>query len=37
MRKRVVRYFLSAASVYITLNYLTKVFVDIMSNFTFAI
>ncbi len=37
MRKRVVRYFLSAASVYITLNYLTNVFIDILNNFKFAI
>lgn len=37
MKKRVLGYFLSAASVYLTMSYLTKLFIDMMSNFTFSV
>ena len=34
MKRRVMAYVLSAASVYITMSYLTKVFMDILYNFS---
>lgn len=34
MKKRVIGYGLSAASVYVTMGYLTKLFIELMSNFT---
>jgi hypothetical protein len=34
MKKRVLGYGLSAASVYVTMGYLTKLFIELMSNFT---
>ncbi len=37
MKKRVLGYGLSAASVYVTMGYLTKLFIELMSNFTFNI
>lgn len=37
MKKRVLGYFLSAASVYIAIGYLTQLFLRIMSNYAFAV
>jgi len=34
MKRRVKAYFLSAATVYITMSYLTKMFMDILYNFS---
>lgn len=34
MKKRVLGYGLSVASIYITTGYLTKLFIELMSNFT---
>jgi len=34
MKRRVMAYFLSAATVYITMSYLTKMFMDILYNFS---
>jgi len=35
VNKRVLGGFLSAASVYLTMNYLIRLFVELFSNFTF--
>lgn len=37
VKKRVLGYFLSVASVYLTMSYLTKLFIDMMSNFAFSV
>jgi hypothetical protein len=37
MKRRVVAYFLSAASVYLTISLLTKAFIDLMMNFNLSI
>jgi len=37
MKRRVVGYLLSAASVYLTMDFLTKLFLEILSNFTFSV
>ena len=37
MNKRVLGGFLSAASVYLTINYLIRLFVELFSNFTITI
>lgn len=37
MRKRVLGYFLSAASVYVAVRYITELFLDLMSNFALSI
>lgn len=34
MKKRILGYGLSAASVYVTMGYVTKLFIELMSNFT---
>ena len=34
MKKRVLGYGLSVASVYVTMGYITKLFIELMSNFT---
>ena len=34
MKRRVMMYFLSEASVYLTMSFLTKMFMDILHNFT---
>jgi hypothetical protein len=35
--KRVVGYFLSVASVYLTMTYMINVFLNLISNFTFTV
>jgi len=35
--KRVVGYFLSVASVFLTMNYMINVFLNLISNFTFTV
>lgn len=35
MKRRVIGYFLSAASVYLTMSYMAQLFLQIISNFTF--
>lgn len=37
VKKRVLGYFLSAASVYLAMGYITQLFLRIMSKFTFAV
>lgn len=37
MKKRIIGYGLSAASVYVTMGYLTKLFIELMSNFTISV
>jgi hypothetical protein len=37
MKRRVIGYMLSATSVYLTMDLLTKLFLEIMSNFTFSV
>ncbi len=37
MRKRILGYFLSAASVYLAMNYLTRMFINLVSNFTISV
>ncbi len=37
MKKRVIGYFLSAASVYLTMSYMAQLFLQILSNFTFTV
>jgi hypothetical protein len=37
MKRRVVGYLLSAASIYLTMDFLTKMFLEILSNFTFSV
>jgi len=37
MKRRVVGYLLSAASVYLTMDFLTKIFLELLSNFTFSV
>lgn len=37
VKKRVIGYFLSAASVYLTMSYMTQLFLQIISNFTFTV
>ncbi len=37
MNKRVIGGFLSATSVFLTMNYLIKLFVELFNNFTIAI
>jgi hypothetical protein len=37
LKKRVLGYFLSAASVYLAMGYITQLFLRIMSKFTFAV
>ncbi len=37
MKRRVMCYFFSVASVYLTMNYLTQLFVNMISNFTFSV
>ena len=35
MKKRVMAYLLSAASVYLTMGYLTQLFINMINGFTF--
>lgn len=37
MKRRVLGYLLSAGSVYLTMSFLTKVFLDLVSNFTLSV
>ena len=37
MKKRVMAYFLSAASVYLTMGYLTQLFLSMINGFTFSV
>ena len=37
MKRRVVGYLLSAASVFLTMDFLTKLFLELLSNFTFSV
>jgi len=37
VKKRVIGYFLSAASVYLTMSYMAQLFLQILSNFTFTV
>ena len=37
VKKRVIGYFLSAASVYLTMSYVAQIFLQIISNFTFTV
>lgn len=37
MKRRVIGYFLSAASVYLTMSYMAQLFLQILSNFTFTV
>ena len=37
MKKRVIGYFLSAASVYLTMSYMAQLFLQIINNFTFTV
>jgi hypothetical protein len=37
VKKRVIGYFLSAASVYLTVSYMAQLFLQIISNFTFTV
>ena len=37
MKKRVIGYFLSAASVYLTVSYMAQLFLQMISNFTFTV
>jgi hypothetical protein len=37
MKRRVVGCLLSAASVYLTMDFLTKLFPEILNNFTFSV
>ena len=36
MKRRVICYLLSATSVYLTMDFLTKLFLDLLNNFTFS-
>jgi hypothetical protein len=35
MKRKVMGYFLSTASVYLTMSYLTKIFLELIGNFSF--
>jgi hypothetical protein len=37
MKRMVLGYLLSAASVYLTMNFLTKVFLDLINNFALSV
>jgi hypothetical protein len=37
VKKKVIGYFLSAASVYITMSYVAQLFLQMISNFTFTV
>ena len=37
MKRRVMAYFLSAASVYLTMGYLTQLFLDMISSFSISV
>ena len=37
VKKRVIGYFLSAASVYLTMSYMAQLFLQIINNFTFTV
>lgn len=37
MKRRVLGYLLSAGSVYLTMSFLTKVFLDLIRNFTLSV
>lgn len=37
VKRRVIGYFLSAASVYLTMSYMAQLFLQILSNFTFTV
>ncbi len=37
MKKRVIGYFLSAASVYLTMSYVAQLFLQMLSNFAFTV
>ncbi len=37
MKRKVIGYLLSATSVYLTMDFLTKMFLEILSNFTFSV
>ncbi len=37
MKRRILTYCLSAASVYLGMSYVTKLFIDLLSNFTFKV
>jgi hypothetical protein len=37
VKRRVIGYFLSAASVYLTMSYMAQLFLQIINNFTFTV
>jgi len=37
VKKRVIGYFLSAASVYLTMSYVAQLFLQMLSNFAFTV
>ncbi len=37
MKRRVIAYFFSVASVYLTMSYLTQLLMNMVSNFTFSV
>jgi hypothetical protein len=37
VKKRVIGYFLSAASVYLTMSYMAQLFLQMLSNFAFTV
>jgi hypothetical protein len=37
VKRRVIGYFLSAASVYLTISYMAQLFLQIINNFTFTV
>jgi len=37
MKRKVIGYFLSVASVYFAMSFLTKIFLDMIGNFTFSV
>ncbi len=37
MKRRVMCYFFSVASVYLTMSFLTQLFINMVSNFTFSV
>lgn len=37
MKRRVMAYFFSVASVYLTMSFLTQLFMNMISNFTFSV
>ncbi len=37
MKRKVMGYFLSVASVYLAMSFLSKIFLDMVGNFTFSV